>query len=119
MCVHVNRTMKQFNGSLQMNSPTVSRPLADKGSPYNLQWSGVGRAGAVLGLKGRILLHAGPPFRDPGHMPRPLRNAVIIACLFEGWTRNSDEAEALLDTGGLALRPAQDMQAVVPLADVL
>ncbi len=56
-------------------------------------WSGVRDAGSALGLKGRILLHAGPRKLDPTKLPPPMRNAAVLSCLHEKWAATEREAE--------------------------
>lgn len=77
------------------------------------------RAGEALGLGRHELLHAGPPIGDAATACAPIANSAITAILFEGWARNADEARALLRSGDVHLRPAQDRGCVVPLADVV
>lgn len=78
----------------------------------------VARAGEVIpALKGRMLLHAGPPIpwdRAAG----PLRGAMIGACLYEGWAQNAPEAEALLQAGDVRWEPCHHHGAVGPMAGV-
>jgi hypothetical protein len=80
-------------------------------------WDGLARAGDVLAMDSRTILHAGPPL--VARPPAPMRNSILNAILFEGWTRDEAEAGALLDGGGVRLACAQDHGAVVPLAAVL
>ena len=80
---------------------------------------GVARAAETIDFKGRMLLHAGPPIPDPAAMAAPVRHSAIMAILYEGWARSGEEAGLLLDSGAVALEPAQDHGAAIPLADVL
>lgn len=79
----------------------------------------VERASEALGLRRNELLHAGPPMTDPGTVCRPILHSAITAILFEGWADSLEEAERLLHSGMVRLRPAQDVNCVVPLADVV
>lgn len=83
------------------------------------QWQGVVQAQAVLELDGQMLLHAGPPVRDPRELTTPLLNSAVMAVLFEGWAQDQASAQALLRSGKIRLEPAQDRHVAVPLADVL
>jgi hypothetical protein len=76
-------------------------------------------AGEALGLGERELLHAGPPIESPDELCAPIANSAVVATLFEGWAKTIDEAKALLRSGGIRMRPAQDVHCAVPLADVL
>jgi len=80
---------------------------------------GLQHAGEVLGLGKHELLHAGPPIRNPGAACAPIAHSAITAILFEAWAETVDEAAALLRSGDVRLRPAQDSGCVVPLADVV
>lgn len=83
------------------------------------EWQAVEPAAAALDLRGRVLLHAGPPITDRARMARPVFNSAVMAVLFEGWARNDEDAEALILSPDVCLEPAQDHHCVVPLADVL
>lgn len=82
-------------------------------------WTGVRPLQSILPSQGRLVLHAGPPFRDAQELPAAIRNSVLIGILYEGWAGNKQEAQALLDAGGVQLAPAQDYGVVVPLAGVV
>jgi hypothetical protein len=75
------------------------------------------RAGEALGVGKHELLHAGPPLR--GSPCAPIAHSAITAILFEAWADTADEAAALLRSGAVRLRPAQDRRCAVPLADVV
>lgn len=82
-------------------------------------WTGVRPLQSILPSQSRLVLHAGPPFRDAQELPAAIRNSVLIGILYEGWAGNKQEAQALLDAGGVQLAPAQDYDVVVPLAGVV
>lgn len=82
-------------------------------------WTGVRSLQSILPSQGRLVLHAGPPFRDAQELPAAIRNSVLIGILYEGWAASKQEAQALLDAGGVQLAPAQDYGVVVPLAGVV
>ncbi|QTL02679.1 DUF1116 domain-containing protein [Aquabacter sp. L1I39] len=81
-------------------------------------WRGIGQAGDVMGLPARTLLHAGPPI-DLARVARPVLNSAVMAALLENWASDAVEAEARILAGDIRLAPAQDHQAMVPLAAIL
>jgi Protein of unknown function (DUF1116) len=81
-------------------------------------WAGVVRSSDVVAAD-RLLLHAGPPFRDWDHVPTPVRNSLTIAAVFEGWASTVEDAGRLLSGGVISLGSAQDHDIVVPLAGVV
>jgi hypothetical protein len=70
-------------------------------------------------LPPRTLLHAGPPFDDPRRPSAPVLSSAVLACVYEGWAREDTEAEALIRSGTVSLRPAVDLGVVTPLAEVV
>jgi hypothetical protein len=81
------------------------------------QWSTIAPAAQAIGLAPRTLLHAGPPLA--GTPPKPILHSACLAAMLEGWAKDLDEAEALIGTGAITLRPAQNHDVVVPLAGVV
>ncbi|MDQ2106680.1 YlbE family protein, partial [Azospirillum isscasi] len=82
-------------------------------------WTETGTAGERIGLDRRTLLHAGPPFANPEEICPPVLNAAAAALLFEGMAEGVEEARALVRSGAVTLRPAQDLGVVTPLAAVV
>ncbi|MEQ8708751.1 MAG: DUF1116 domain-containing protein [Rhodospirillales bacterium] len=82
-------------------------------------WIGMARAGDVISLPDRTVLHAGPPVDDPASACIPIINSAAAASVFEGWTDSLDEARKMVRNGTVTLKPAQDHNCVVPLASVL
>jgi hypothetical protein len=82
-------------------------------------WTGVRPARDALPLPPRTLLHAGPPFDDPRRPSAPVLSSAVLACVYEGWAREDVEAEALIRSGAVSLRPAVDLGVVAPLAEVV
>ncbi len=72
----------------------------------------------IPALADRVVLHAGPPV-DWRAMCGPMRGAVIGACLFEGWARTPEEAQALAAGGGVRFAPCHHHRAVGPMAGIL
>jgi len=87
----------------------------DKIAAVRPQWVAVRNAGEALGLKGKVLLHAGPRPLDPMHLPPPMRNAAILSCLHEKWAGNEQEAEALLASGAVRMTPSHTHAVATPL----
>jgi hypothetical protein len=75
-------------------------------------------AADLVGLGRHQLLHAGPPI-DWVAASGPLRGAIVGACLYEGWARTPEEAEALAASGAVELAPCHDHAAVGPMAGVV
>lgn len=82
-------------------------------------WTGVKTLRSVLNNNQHLVLHAGPPFRSLSHIPQAVRHSMLVAILYEGWAEDKAAAEALLDSGGVDIAPAQDYDVLVPLAGVV
>lgn len=67
----------------------------------------------------KLVLHAGPPFNSLNDIPAAVKNSILIGIQYEGWAADKQAAEALLNEGKITLAPAQDYDAVVPLAGVI
>ena len=80
-------------------------------------WTGVKKAGEAVGLENHVLLHSGPP-AETGHVI-PTLNSAAVACVFEGWAKDLDEADALIASGEVRFEPAQDRNVATPLAAVV
>ncbi len=80
-------------------------------------WVDLAPASAVMALPDKVVLHAGPPLTEPPCAP--VRNSAAMAVVFEGWADSEEGAKQMIDRGAVALLPAQDFHAVVPLAAVL
>ncbi len=80
---------------------------------------GAGTAGELIpGLEGRTVLHAGPPVAWE-RMCAPQRNAVVGACLLEGWASTPDDAVAMVARGGVRLAPAHSLEAAGAMCGVI
>lgn len=82
------------------------------------RWDGVVRIGDVAAHDGPCLFHAGPAFVGVDEIPVPVRNSLAFGCLYEGWAKTWEEADALLAGGAVAIKPAQGSGLLVPLAGV-
>ena len=67
---------------------------------------------AIPGMTERTVLHAGPPLPEGQRVTGALRGTVIGAALHEGWAKTPEEAASLLDRGEIALRSAQEHDAL-------
>lgn len=80
---------------------------------------GLGKALEVIpDMRENLLLHAGPPItweRASG----PMRGAITGALIFEGKVKDEKEAQALVESGEIALEPCHHHQAVGPMAGVI
>jgi hypothetical protein len=83
------------------------------------QWRDVRCARDAVGLDGRTLLHAGPPFADHGRPSAPVLSSAVLCCLYEGWAASEPEAERLIAGGSVTLASAQSFGVVTPLAAVI
>ena len=81
-------------------------------------WVDVGTAARKMGLRGKVLLHAGPPlaWKDASG---PMRGAIIGAVLYEGWAGTEKRAIRLLEEGEVALDCDHHHDAVGPMAGVI
>jgi len=80
-------------------------------------WTGMMSAADAIGLEAHTLLHSGPPSEGPPVVPT--LNSAAVACVFEGWAQNLDEADALIASGEIRFAPAQDRNVATPLAAVV
>ncbi len=80
---------------------------------------GLGKALDVIpDMREDLLLHAGPPItweRASG----PMRGAITGALIFEGKAKDEKGAQALVESGKIALEPCHHHQAVGPMAGII
>ena len=81
--------------------------------------TGLCRGRDILPGDRRCLLHAGPTFDSSDGVSEPVRSSAVMAALVEGWAADEADAEQQLADGTITLEPAQDHDAVVPLAGVI
>src|SRR5437763_1544012 len=72
----------------------------------------------VPGMGERTLLHPGPPVAWE-EVCDPLRRSARVAVMAEGWAATPEAAEALIASGDVDLRPANEHATVGPMATVL
>ncbi len=68
-------------------------------------------------LRGRVLLHAGPPL-EWDSMTGPMRGAALGAALYEGWAKDLAAAEQLVESGGVEFVPCHHAGAVGPMGGI-
>ena len=96
------------------NAEVIDR--LDRGVPMLL---GVETASAVVhGLESGTILHCGPPI-GWAEMCDPLRRSIRSAAVAEGWVRDRDAAERMLDAGEIRLEAANEHSTVVPMASAI
>ena len=82
-------------------------------------WTGMRTAADALGLESHTLLHCGPPASPAHALVEPILNSSAVACVFEGWADDLDEAMALVRSGSIRFLPAQDHRVATPMAAVV
>ena len=82
-------------------------------------WTGMRAAADALGLGPHTLLHCGPPAAPAHALVQPVLNSAAVACVFEGWAEDLDEALALVRSGSIRFEPAQDRRVATPMAAVV
>jgi Protein of unknown function (DUF1116) len=75
-------------------------------------------AEVVPALEGPTLLHCGPPL-DYAAAIDPLRRSMRAAVVAEGWAEDLADAHRLLADGRVALEPANDHDACVPMVTAI
>ena len=115
------------NIRLRMENKQVS-PL-EKDSPNSMgiaailssepRWIGVSTAADLIKLPNMTVLHAGSPLINPYEPPLAILNSTILTCIYEGWAKNEEDAENLIKSGGIDLKPSHDYRVSIPLAAVV
>lgn len=82
-------------------------------------WTGMRTAADALRLKDHSLLHCGPPATPPHALAKPILNSAAVACVFEGWVDNLDDAMAMVRSGAIEFAAAQDNHVATPMAAVV
>jgi Protein of unknown function (DUF1116) len=83
------------------------------------EWVAIVKMRDLLGLGGRVLLHAGPAFLHVEDIPQPVLNSLCIGCIREGWAADPATALQLIQRGAVAISLAQDHGILVPLAGIV
>ena len=81
-------------------------------------WVDVGPASKKMGLKGKTLLHAGPPLRWED-ASGPMKGAIIGAAIYEGWAESERQATRLAEEGEVKLDCDHHHNAAGPMAGVI
>jgi Protein of unknown function (DUF1116) len=81
-------------------------------------WVDIAPASRKMGLKGKILLHAGPPL-DWKDASGPMKGAIIGASIYEGWAETEKQATRLAEEGEVSLDCDHHHDAVGPMAGVI
>ena len=82
-------------------------------------WTGMRTAADALQIQSHTLLHCGPPADPPHALVQPVLNSAAVACIFEGWADDLDEAIELVGSGSIRFLPAQDHRVATPMATVV
>ena len=82
-------------------------------------WTGMCTAADALGLEKHTLLHCGPPASPSHALAQPILNSAAVACVFEGWADDVDDALRLVRSGSIRFEPAQDRRVATPMAAVV
>ncbi len=81
-------------------------------------WIDIAPASKKMGLKGKTLLHAGPPVTWE-KASGPMKGAIIGAAIYEGWAETDKKAARLAEEGELRLEPNHHHNAAGPMAGVV
>jgi hypothetical protein len=81
-------------------------------------WVDIAPASKKMGLKGKTLLHAGPPLLWKG-ASGPMKGAIIGATIYEGWAETEKKAARLAEEGEVKLDCDHHHNAAGPMAGVI
>jgi hypothetical protein len=81
-------------------------------------WVDIAPASKKMGLKGKTLLHAGPPLRWK-NASGPMKGAIIGAAIYEGWAETEKQATRLVEEGEVKLEPNHHHNAAGPMAGII
>lgn len=82
-------------------------------------WTGIATAADAVGLEPNTILHCGPPADPPHALVTPTLHSAAVACVFEGWATDLDDALALVKSGDIRFEPAQPRRVATPMAAVV
>ena len=96
----------------------ANREAVDRMMDSEPTWVGIAPASRKMGLKGKKLLHAGPPmeWKDASG---PMRGGIIGAIIYEGWAETEKRAARLAEEGEVVLDCDHHHNAVGPMAGVI
>ena len=97
----------------------ADRQAVDALTAVEPAWTGMRTAADALGLETRTLLHCGPPAAPAHALVPPILNSAAVACVFEGWADDLDEASTLVRSGSIRFLSAQDHRVATPMAAVV
>jgi hypothetical protein len=98
--------------------PDANAEAARRLTTARPHWTGIARAGDVLGIGPGEFLHAGPPLAW-ADASGPMRGALLGAMVYEGLAGTVEEAERIAAGGGISLAPCHSRGAVGPMAGVV
>jgi hypothetical protein len=81
-------------------------------------WVDIAPASKIMGLKGKTLLHAGPPMLWK-NASGPMKGAIIGAVIYEGWAESERQAMELVKEGEVKLEPNHHHNAAGPMAGII
>ena len=97
----------------------ADRQAVDALTAVEPAWTGMRTAADALALETRTLLHCGPPATPAHALVPPILNSAAVACVFEGWADDLDEAMELVRSGSIRFLSAQDHRTATPMAAVV
>jgi len=81
-------------------------------------WIDLAPASKKMGLRGRTLLHAGPPLQWK-NASGPMKGAIIGAAIYEGWAESEKQVVRLAEEGEIRLDCDHHHNAAGPMAGVI
>ena len=81
-------------------------------------WVDLAPASKKMGLRGKTLLHAGPPLRWED-ASGPMKGAIVGAAIYEGWAESEKQAARLAAEGEIGLDCDHHHNAAGPMAGVI
>lgn len=81
-------------------------------------WVDIAPASRKMGLRGKTLLHAGPPLKWE-NASGPMQGAIIGAAIYEGWAETEKQAARLAEEGEVKLDCDHHHNAAGPMAGVI
>ncbi len=105
---------------------TVSKEAVEEANQRSVErmmdsepvWVDIGTAARKMGLRGKTVLHAGPPL-EWEDASGPMKGAIIGAAIYEGWAENEKQATRLAAEGEIKLDCDHHHNAAGPMAGVI